>query len=380
MIHFTEEERSLRSMVARFGTRRIAPLVPQMEETDQFPSDLFREAGELGLLGLYVPEQYGGTALSDVPFMLVSEELACVSLAFAVAVSCHVGVSSLPIIDFGTDEVKRRVLSGLASGLKVGAFALTEPDYGSDAAALRTTARKVADSYVLDGVKTLITNGTEADTFVVMARTGTTAQGARGVSAFLVERDAPGITVGPKMAKMGMKGNSTTQVYFEHCEIPAGNLLGAEGEGFKVAMRALDVGRLSVAAMALGVARRCLAVSLEYAADRKCFSRPLIDHQAIGHRLATLDAQIDHSTVYIYHVARNHGASYIREASAAKLIASELAGRAADAAVQTFGGMGYMKETEAERLYRDARILRIFEGASEIQQRVLLKHLKRRLR
>ena len=378
MIHFTEEELSLKSMVAEFCARRLAPRVPQMEATDAFPADLWRQAGELGLLGLYVPEDYGGTAFGDVPFMLVSEELAKISLAFAVAVSCHVGVSSLPIIDSGSEEAKQRVLPGLASGEKVGAFALTEPDYGSDAAALRTTAVRKGDAYVLNGVKTLITNGTEADTFVVMARTGAATDGAQGVSAFLVEKERPGLTAGPKMGKMGMKGNSTTQVYFDDCEIPSGNILGAEGEGFKVAMRALDVGRLSVAAMALGVAKRSLAVALEYAADRKSFGAPLVDHQSIGHRLAALDAEIDHSDVYIYHVARNHGPSYIREASAAKLFASEVAGRAADAAVQTFGGMGYMKETEAERLYRDARILRIFEGASEIQQRVLLKHLKRR--
>ncbi len=378
MTMFTEEERTLKSMVAEFGARRLQPAVPQMEDTDRFPEELFKEAGELGLLGLYVPEEYGGTAFGDVPFMIVSEELAKVSLAFAVAVSCHVGVSSLPIIDSGHEDLKRRLLPGLASGDQVGAFALTEPDFGSDAAALRTTAVRRGDRYVLDGVKTLITNGTEADTFVVMARTGATADGARGVSAFVVERAQAGLTVGSKMGKMGMKGNSTTQVYFDDCEIPAENLLGAEGEGFKVAMRALDVGRLSVAAMALGVAKRSLDVALEYAADRKSFGAPLIDHQSVGHKLATLDAEIDHSAVYIYHVARNHGASYIREASAAKLFASEVAGRAADAAVQTFGGMGYMKETEAERLYRDARILRIFEGASEIQQRVLLKHLKRR--
>lgn len=378
MAHFTQEEQSLKTMVAEFAARKVAHLVPEMEETDRFPEELWRSAGELGLLGLYVPEEYGGTAFGDVPFMIVSEELARVSLAFAVAVSCHVGVSSLPIVDSGNDELKRRVLPGLAFGEKVGAFALTEPDYGSDAAALRTTAARKGDTYVLNGTKTMITNGTEADTFVVMARTGPAADAARGVSAFAVERERPGLTVGPKMGKMGMKGNSTTQVYFDDCEVPAGNLLGAEGEGFKVAMRALDVGRLSVAAMALGVARRSLEVALEYAADRKSFGAALLDHQSIGHKLASIDAEIEHSAVYIYHVARNHGTSYIREASAAKLFASEVAGRAADAAVQTFGGMGYMKETEAERLYRDARILRIFEGASEIQQRVLLKHLRRR--
>jgi len=350
-----------------------------MEETDRFPTDLFRKAGEAGLLGLYVPEEYGGTDAGDTFFMIVSEELAQASLAFAVAVSCHVGVSSIPIVEHGSEPIKERLLPGLASGELVGAFALTEPDTGSDAVALRTSADRQGDLFVLNGVKTLITNGSEADTFVVMARTDRSKKGPNAISAFVVEKGTPGLLVGKPMPKMGMKGNSTTQLYFEDCEIPAENLLGSEGNGFKAAMRALDVGRLSIAAIALGVAKRALDISLEYAAARTAFGTPILDYQDIGHRLAEISAEIEHSQLYIYGIARSHSGTFAREASIAKLFASELASRACDAAVQVFGGMGFMKETEVERLYRDSRVLRIFEGTSEIQKRVILKHLKRRL-
>jgi len=376
MMSLTPEEKSLQSMVRSFCAREVAGAVPAMEETDGFPTDLFRKAGEAGLLGLYVPEEYGGTNAGDVYFTLVSEELARTSLAFAVALSCHVGVSTLPIVEFGGESLRQRVLPGLASGELVGGFALTEPDCGSDAAALKTRAERRGDSYLLNGVKTLITNGREAGTFVVMARTDRELRGARAISAFVVERDAPGLAVGKPMPKMGMKGNSTTQVYFDDCVVPVENRLGGEGEGFKAAMRALDVGRLSIAAIALGMAKRALEISLEYGADRRAFGAPLLDYQSVGHRLADIAAGIEHSQTYIYQVARHHGSSFTREASMAKLFASELAGEAGDAAVQVFGGMGFMKETEVERLYRDARILRLFEGTSEIQKRVILKFLK----
>ncbi|MFH1530264.1 MAG: acyl-CoA dehydrogenase family protein [Pseudomonadota bacterium] len=378
MANLTGEERALRDMVRSFCAREVAPAVPGMEADDAFPTDLFRRAGEVGLLGLYVADAFGGADAGDTAFMIVSEELARTSASFAVAVSCHVGVSTLPIVVGGADAVRARLLPGLASGRLIGGFALTEPDTGSDAGALRTRAVLRGDRWILDGVKTLITNGAEADTFVVMARTGP-GRGAAGISAFVVERDAPGLTVGKPMAKMGLKGNSTTQLYFEDCAVPRENLLGSEGEGFRVAMRALDVGRLSVAAISLGVAKRALEISLDYASDRTAFGAPIIEYQALGHRLADVAAECDLTERYLYDVARNHGERFVREASVAKLFASELAGRACDLAVQVFGGMGFMKETEAERLYRDARVLRIFEGTSEIQRRVILKELRRRL-
>lgn len=377
MAVLNEEELALRDMVRSFCAREVAPAVPGMEADDAFPADLFRRAGEVGLLGLYVPDPLGGTDAGDTAFMIVSEELARASASFAVAVSCHVGVSTIPIVAGGTDAIRRRLLPGLASGGLVGGFALTEPDTGSDAGALRTRAELHGDRWILEGVKTLITNGAEADTFVVMARTGA-GEGAAGISAFVVERDASGLSVGKPMAKMGLKGNSTTQLYFEDCEVPRENLLGNEGEGFRVAMRALDVGRLSVAAISLGVAKRALEIAVDYASDRTAFGAPIIEYQALGHRLAEVAAECDLADRYLYDVARNHGERFVREASVAKLFASELAGRACDLAVQVFGGMGFMKETEAERLYRDARILRIFEGTSEIQKRVILKELRRR--
>lgn len=378
MAILTEEERALRDMVRSFCEREVTAAVPAMEADDAFPAELFRRAGEIGLLGLYVPEALGGTDAGDTAFMIISEELARASPSFAVAVSCHVGVSTLPIAVGGTDAVRARLLPGLASGRLVGGFALTEPDTGSDAGALRTRAELRGDRWVINGVKTLITNGVEAGTFVVMARTGP-GRGAAGISAFVVERDAPGLTVGKPMAKMGLKGNSTTQLYFEDCELPRENLLGNEGEGFRVAMRALDAGRLSVGAISLGVAKRALEIALDYASDRTAFGAPIIEYQDLGHRLAEVAAECDLADRYIYDVARNHGERFVYEASVAKLFASELAGRACDLAVQVFGGMGFMKETEVERLYRDARVLRIFEGTSEIQKRVILKELRRRL-
>ena len=367
--------------VRRFVRQELEPVSQQVEEEDHIPQSVVDGMAELGLFGIALPEEYGGLGLGCLGECMVWEELSRVNAAFRTRVATNNGLGSQGLIMDGTEEQKARYLPRLASGEWTACLALSEPEAGSDAANIRTRAVRQGDSWVLNGNKHFVTNGDIADMATVIAVTDPDKRARGGITAFIVERDSPGLTVGPPDKKMGLHGTNTCELVFDDCRIPKENVVGGEamvGQGFKTAMRVLDKGRLSIAAAALGSAQRCLELSAEYASARVQFGRPLAKFQGVQFMLAEMATQIYAGRQMLHHAAwlrDQRGAAVTQEASMAKLFCTEMANRVADMAVQVHGGMGYMREMAVERFYRDLRLTRIYEGTSEIQKLIIAREL-----
>lgn len=380
MIRDQETLNILIDTISRFVRERLVPQETLVAETDAIPEALVAEMKELGLFGLAIPEQYGGMSLTMEEEVLVTFELTKASPAFRSLFATNNGIGAQGIVLDGTPEQKEHFLPRLASGEIIGSFCLTEPDSGSDAGSLRTSAVRDGDHYVLNGTKRFITNAPEAGIYTVMARTDSGRPGAAGVSAILVERGAPGLSLGPIDHKMGHKGAHTCDVIFENCRVPVANLIGGrEGQGFKTAMKVLDKGRLNIAAASVGAAERMLADALRYACERVQFGKPIAEFQLIQAMLADSKAEIYAARSMVVDAARKRdaGLDVATEASCAKLFASEMCGRVADRAVQIFGGAGYLAEYGIERFFRDVRLFRIYEGTTQIQQLVIARNMIR---
>ncbi|MCP1126170.1 acyl-CoA dehydrogenase [Bacillus sp. 3103sda1] len=372
---FTEEQQMMRKMVRDFAQKEIAPFVPTMEQ-GVFPREVLQKMGELGLMGIPIPAKYGGAEMDLISYILAINELSKVSATVGVILAVHTSVGTNPILYFGTEEQKQKYLPKLAAGEYLGAFALTEPGAGSDAGSLKSRAVRCGDEYVINGSKVFITNGGEADTYIVFASTNPDA-GTRGISAFIVEKDTPGLIIGKDEHKMGLLGSRTVQLTFEDMRVPVENLLGEEGQGFKVAMANLDVGRIGIGAQSLGIAEAALACATDYAKDRHQFGKPIAAQQGLGFKLADMATAVEAARLLVYRAAslRAQGLSCGKEASIAKLFASKTAVEVAIEAVQVLGGYGYTKEYPAERFFRDAKICEIYEGTSEIQRLVISRAL-----
>jgi len=372
----------LRSSVRRFVDERLIPAEDQVEHEDAVPPAIVQEMRDLGLFGLSVPEAYGGIGLSMAEEAAICRELARASIAFRSVIGTTVGIGSQGIIIDGTEAQKRTWLPRLAKGEVIASFALTEPDAGSDAASVQTIARREGDVYKITGTKRFITNASRAGMFTVMARTEPEIKGAGGISALIVPADTPGISFGKPDKKMGQKGAVTCDVIFDDCVVPAANIIGGiPGQGFKTAMKVLDRGRIHIAAVALGMCDRLIDMSLRYAVERRQFGQPIADFQLIQALLA--DSQVDRLTseALMQSVAArfDRGEKVSMEAAALKYFSSEAVGRVADRAVQIHGGAGYMADYKVERFYRDVRLLRIYEGTSQIQQIIIAREMRRAL-
>ncbi len=365
--------------VRRFVTERLRPLEGQVEADDAIPADIIREMREMGLYGLSIAEEYGGLGLTMSEECRVALELGRTTPAFRSTFGTNVGIGSQGLVMAGTPEQKAHWLPRIASGEIVTSFALTEPDVGSDSGAVKTRAVKDGNVYRLSGTKRYITNADKADLFTVMARTGE-EPGARGVSAFLVPRDLPGVSIGEPEKKMGQKGAKVADVIMDDVAVPAENRLGAEGEGFKIAMRVLDRGRLHISAVCIGVAERLIADCVAYATERKQFGKPIAEHQLIQAMIADskTEALAARALMLETAAAKDAGRDVVMESAASKYYASEMVGRVADRAVQIFGGAGYIADYGIERLYRDVRLFRIYEGTSQIQQIIIARETIKR--
>ncbi|TDL79095.1 acyl-CoA dehydrogenase [Peribacillus frigoritolerans] len=374
-IRFTEEQEMMRKMVRDFAQTEIEPYVAKMEK-GEFPREILRKMGSLGLMGIPIPEQYGGAGMDFTSYIIAIHELSKVSATVGVILSVHTSVGTNPILYFGTEEQKKKYIPKLASGEYLGAFCLTEPGSGSDAGSLKTKAVKKDGKYILNGSKVFITNGGEADTYIVFTSTNPGA-GIRGISAFVVEKNTNGLVVGKDEHKMGLYGSRTVQLSFEDAEVPCENLLGEEGDGFKIAMANLDVGRIGIAAQSLGIAQAALENSINYAKDRVQFGKPISAQQGIGFKLADMATSVESSELLTYRAAflRQNGLPCGKEASMAKLFASKTAMEVATEAIQVYGGYGYTKDYPVERYFRDAKVCEIYEGTSEIQRIVISKHV-----
>jgi acyl-CoA dehydrogenase len=366
--------------VRRFVTERLRPLEAKVAEDDAMPQDVVEEMKGLGLFGLSIPEAYGGLDLSMEDECLVVIELGRTSPAFRSTFGTNVGIGSQALVMFGTEAQKEKYLPGIASGEIITSFALTEPEAGSDSGAVQTRAVRDGDDYVINGAKRYITNAAKADLFTVMARTDPNKPGGGGVSAFLVERSTPGVTIGKSEKKMGQQGAPVSEVFFDNVRVPAENRIGAEGEGFKVAMQVLDKGRLHISALCVGVAERLIADSVAYMSERKQFGQPLSSFQLLQGMIADCKTEALAAKALTLETARKRdaGQNVTMEAAAAKYFASEMVGRVADRAVQIFGGAGYVADYGIERLYRDVRIFRIYEGTSQIQQVIIARETLKR--
>jgi acyl-CoA dehydrogenase len=374
-LRFSEEQEMMRKMVRDFANSEIAPFIEKMEQ-GEFPREILRKMGELGLMGIPVPQEYGGAEMDFVSYIIAINELSRVSATVGVILSVHTSVGTNPILYFGTDEQKQRFLPKLASGEYLAAFCLTEAGSGSDAKSLKSRAVKKDDHYVINGSKMFITNGGEADVYIVFASTNPEL-GSKGISAFIVEKNSPGLVIGKDEHKMGLHGSRTVQLSFEDMRVPVENLLGNEGEGFKIAMANLDVGRIGIAAQALGIAEAALGAAVEYAKERQQFGKPIAAQQGIGFKLADMATNVEAARLLLYRAAdlRAQGLKCGLEASVAKLFASKTAMETATEAIQVFGGYGYTEDYPVERYFRDAKVTEIYEGTSEIQRIVISKYL-----
>ena len=385
MIRDPETFEALLDSVRRFVRERLVPAEAQVAETDEIPEDIVQEMREMGLFGLTIPEAYGGLELTMEEESLLLFELCKTSPAFRSVIGTTVGIGSQGILMDGTPEQKAYYLPRLATGELSASFALTEPDVGSDAASLRTTAIKDGDHYVVNGTKRYITNAPHSKIFTLMARTNPADKGAGGVSAFIVDASTPGITLGKIDKKMGQRGAHTCDVIFDNVRVPAANIIGGpaqEGKGFKTAMKVLEKGRIHVAAVCVGVAQRILDDALRYAVERKQFGQPIADFQLVQAMLADSKAELYAAECMTLDAARkrDEGRNVTTEASCSKMFASEMCGRVADRAVQILGGAGYLSEYGIERFYRDVRLFRLYEGTTQIQQIIIARNMAREVR
>ncbi len=372
----TEEQRLFQEMVRDFAAREVAPLAKQVDEEGIFPQETVKKMGELGLMGVAIPEEYGGAGSDNVCYAIGMEEIARACASTSVIMSVNNSLVADALYKFGSEAQKRRYLIPLAGGTLLGCFALSEPGAGSDASAQQTVVAREGDVFVLNGTKNFITNALEADLALVFATVDRPLR-AKGVCAFLVEKGTPGFTITKVEKKLGLKGTSCCQVVFEQCRVPADNLLGEVGQGFKIAMTTLDAGRIGIAAQAVGIAQAALDISIRYAKERVAFEKPIASFQAIQWMIADMAVQIEAARLLTYRAAwlKDKGLRHTRESAMAKLFASETASRAATKALQIHGGYGYLYDFQAQRLFRDARITEIYEGTSEIQRLVIANQL-----
>lgn len=370
----TEEQKLIRDMVRSFAEAEVAPSARIRDEEERFDRALmYDRLGELGLTGIVFPEEYGGGGADYISYAIAVEELSRVCGSTGVTLSAHLSLCANPIYMFGTEEQKKKYLVPLATGEKLGGFGLTEPSAGSDAGGTRTTATRDGNDWILNGSKIFITNAGEAETYVVLARSDKAAEKHRGISAFIVEKGMPGFSFGKKEAKMGIRSSPTMELVFEDCRVPGENLLGQEGQGFKVAMKTLDGGRIGIAAQALGIAQGAFDATVAYVKEREQFNKPIASFQGVSFQLADMATQIEAARLLIYNAAyrASAGLSYSQESAMAKLFASETAMKVTTQAVQLHGGYGYTREFPVERMMRDAKITEIYEGTSEIQRVVI---------
>jgi butyryl-CoA dehydrogenase len=374
----TDEEKAVQSAAREFADRELKPIAAQIDRDGEIPKKILTQLGELGFLGMLTPTELDGAGLTNLALALVQIEINRACASTGVTMSVHNSLFQSPLLRHGSDEQKKRFIPPAARGAKIGAYSLTEPGSGTDAAALRTAARREGSDYVLDGTKNFVTNGGFADVFLVYARTNADPAAKHdAISAFIVERGAKGFSVGPSEKKMGIRGSSTTTLFLDGVRVPESQRLGKEGEGFKIAMSTLDGGRIGIAAQAAGILEACLDASIAYSKDRKQFDRPIADFQAIQWKLAEMATDLDAAKLLIYRAARlrDAGLPHSREASMAKLFASTAANRHATQAVQIHGGAGYCRDFPVERYFRDAKITEIYEGTSEAQRLIIAKSL-----
>ena len=372
----TDDQVMIQEMARRFAAEKLAPKSAEWDKTKQFPKAEIQELGALGMLGMLVPEAYDGAAVDHVSYALALEEIAAGNGAVSTIMSVHNSVGCAPILKFGTEEQKQQVLRPMARGESLGAFCLTEPQAGSDASALKTRARRTNAGWVLDGVKQFITNGQNGDIAIVFAVTDPEA-GKKGISAFIVPTKTPGYRVASIEDKLGQTLSDTAQIALEGCEIPAENLLGDEGQGYRIALANLEGGRIGIASQSVGMARAAMEAAIAYAKERESMGRKIIDHQAVAFRLADMATRVEAARQLVLHAAalRDAGAPALQAASMAKLFASEMAERVCSDAIQTFGGYGYTRDFPVERIYRDVRVCQIYEGTSDVQRLVIARGL-----
>jgi alkylation response protein AidB-like acyl-CoA dehydrogenase len=374
----TEEQEGIRKMVRDFAEKSVAPTAAERDENEFFPRAIFNQMGELGILGLPYPEEYGGAGSDFVSYAIAVEEISRVCGSTGIGLSVHVSLASWPIFKYGTEAQKQKFLTPLAEGTKLGAFGLTEPNAGTDAAAATTIAVKDGDSYILNGTKIFNTNGGEAEIEIIFAATNKAA-GLKGMSAFIVEKGTPGLQFGKKESKMGIRSSVQREVIMENCRVPAANLLGKEGDGFKIAMTTLDGGRIGVASQALGIAQGALEHAVKYSKERVQFGKPIASNQAIAFMLADMATKVEAARLLTYRAAyhKSNQLSYSKEAAMAKLVASDTAMSVTTDAVQIFGGYGYSREYPVERMMRDAKITQIYEGTNQVQRMVIASSILR---
>ena len=369
----SEEQLEIRDMVREFAQERVKPVRAELDEKEEFPREILAELGRMDLMGLYIPEEYGGFGCeSSLDFILAIEELSRVCIGVSVSYAAT-ALGADPILIGGSDEQKKKYLPPLATGEKLGAFALTEPNAGSDAGGIATTAKKVGDKYILNGTKQWITNGGEADTYTVLAITNKT-KGPRGVSCFIVEKGMPGFNFGKKENKLGIRASATRELIFEDCEVPAENLIGREGTGFMLAMKTFDVSRPGIAAQGVGLAQGALDESVNYARTRVQFGKPVAANQGLRWMLADMATKVETARAMVYATARHcdkHARNMSKFSAMAKLYATDVAMSVTTDAVQVLGGYGYMREYPVEKMMRDAKILQIYEGTNQIQREVI---------
>ena len=368
----TREQELVKQMVREFAINEVKPLAAEIDETERFPMETVEKMAKLGMMGIPFKKELGGAGGDTLSYIIAVEELSKVCATTGVIVSAHTSLCASVIDAFGTPAQKEKYLADLAQGRKIGAFGLTEPGAGTDAAGQQTTAVLDGDNYILNGSKIFITNGGVAETFIVFAMTDK-SQGTRGISAFIVEKSFPGFSIGKKEDKLGIRGSSTTELIFENCVVPKENLIGKEGKGFGIAMKTLDGGRIGIAAQALGIAEGAFEEAVAYMKERKQFNRPLAAFQGLQWMIAEMDTKIEAAKHLVYKAAclKDAGMPYTVEAARAKLFAAEVAMDVTTKAVQIFGGYGYTKEYPVERMMRDAKITEIYEGTSEVQKMVI---------
>jgi len=369
-----EEQKLIRQTVRDFAEKELKPGTAERDETETFDRKLmYDKLGELGLTGIVFPEEYGGAGADYISYAIAVEELSRVCGSTGVTLSAHLSLGANPIFTFGTEEQKNQYLTPLADGRKMGAFALTETAAGSDAGGTKTTAMRDGDSWVLNGTKIFCTNGGEAEIYIVFARTDKYAQKHHGISAFIVEKNTPGFSFGKKESKLGIRSSPTRELVFDNCRIPAGNLLGDQGSGFKIAMKTLDGGRIGIAAQALGIAQGAFEEALNYAKERKQFDQAISTFQAVQFKLADMATEIEAARLLIYQAAykASAGIPYGKDSAMAKMYASDVAMKVTTEAVQVFGGYGFTRDFPVERMMRDAKITQIYEGTNEVQRIVI---------